>query len=598
MTSPYSELKKACKAFPSDPGIYLMKDDKDKIIYIGKAKSLKKRICNYFDLINTDGFRWKHKNIDNDKIIWKNKKLLQKISEIEFIITDNEVEAFLLEANLIKQYRPIFNIELKDQERFTYLKITDETFPRLLVARRNRKSDFTGPEGEIFGPFVYGSSRFISIGTLRKIFKVRICNRLPKKPCLEYFINNCDAPCIQKITMEKYHENINSLKQILKKRDGIQDFLTRMNKDMIEASNRQDYEHAKEIRDTIRTVENLKIKQKIDLIEKKDEEYVGFKVDKLNQTGYVMILKRSCGVISDTKQFEFDILGDNNFSSFLLQYYSSVSNIPETIYVNDIPESRNLLEVTFKKLSGHIVNINKIKRSKQDNGRFDLMKLILKNISIRIEKKYNPVLGNLRDLINLKETPLIIDCFDVSNFGTSFAVGSCVRFVNGTSFKSGYRRFKIQTLKDTQDDVRMINEIVGRRYEKHREKPSEKQYKINDVEEGNNKNVIIQEPNSDELFPIQYTNNKRLIDSLPNLIIIDGGRAQLNSAIKALTEKNLCIHAIALAKQNEEIFLPWERESLKISKKEPVMHLIQSIRDEAHRFGLSYNRMLRKTRLK
>jgi excinuclease ABC subunit C len=167
-----------------------------------------------------------------------------------------------------------------------------------------------------------------------------------------------------------------------------------MNKDMVEASNRQDYEHAKEIRDTIKTVENLKIKQKIDLIYKNDEEYVGFKVDKLNQRGYVLILKRSCGVISDTKQFEFDILGDNNFSSFLLQYYSSVSNIPETIYVNEIPESRNLLELTFKKLSGHIVNINKIKRSNQDNGGFDLMKLIMKNIYIRIEKKYNPVLGN------------------------------------------------------------------------------------------------------------------------------------------------------------------------------------------------------------
>ncbi|MGE5706377.1 MAG: hypothetical protein ACM3XP_06645, partial [Nitrososphaerales archaeon] len=345
-------------------------------------------------------------------------------------------------------------------------------------------------------------------------------------------------------------------------------------------------------------VENLKIKQKIDLIYKNDEEYVGFKVDKLNQTGQVLILKRSCGVISDTKQFEFDILGDNNFSSFLLQYYSSVSNIPETIYVNETPESKSLLELTFKKLSGHIVNIKKIKRSNQDNDGFDLMKLIMKNISIRIEKKYNPVLGILRDLINLKETPLIIDCFDISNFGTSFAVGSCVRFVNGSRFKSGYRRFKIQTVKDTQDDVRMINEIVGRRYEKDRKKTSEKGYKINDVDEDSNKNVIIQEPNSEDLFPNHYTSNKRLIDSLPNLIIIDGGRAQLNSAIKALAEKNLCIHTIALAKQNEEIFLPWKRESLKISKKEPVMHLLQSIRDEAHRFGLSYNKMLRKTRLK
>jgi len=186
-------LNKDEKKIPSNPGIYLMKDKTGKIIYIGKAKNLKNRITSYCSLNSESNLKYKDKNF------WKTQLLVKKVNDIEYILTDNEIEAFLLESNLIKKYRPIFNIELKDQQRYTYLKVTDEKFPRLLVARRNRNGDFQGIPGNIYGPFVYGSSRFLSIGILRKIFKVRICNRLPRKPCLEYFIHNCDAPCINKI---------------------------------------------------------------------------------------------------------------------------------------------------------------------------------------------------------------------------------------------------------------------------------------------------------------------------------------------------------------------------------------------------------------
>src|SRR5687767_4723382 len=158
------------KQIPSNPGIYLMKDKTSKIIYIGKAKNLKNRIKSYYNVNYTINLKYKDKNF------WKTQLLINKVNDIEYILTDNEIEAFLLESNLIKRYRPIYNIELKDQQRYTYLKITDEKFPRLLVARRNRNGDFQGPSGDIFGPFVYGSSRFLSIGILRKIFKIRICN--------------------------------------------------------------------------------------------------------------------------------------------------------------------------------------------------------------------------------------------------------------------------------------------------------------------------------------------------------------------------------------------------------------------------------------
>jgi excinuclease ABC subunit C len=190
------------QTYPQKPGVYIMKDTQEKVIYIGKAKNLHKRIKSYF---LKDSIRPRDKT----------SILVSRIRKIDYIITDNEIEAFLLESNLIKKYRPIFNIELKDQQRYTYLKITDEKFPRLLVTRRNRNGEFMGPKGEIFGPFVKGSSRFLTIGLLRKMFKIRICKQLPKRECLEYHIGNCDAPCINKISQQGYYKNIELIKNIL-----------------------------------------------------------------------------------------------------------------------------------------------------------------------------------------------------------------------------------------------------------------------------------------------------------------------------------------------------------------------------------------------
>ena len=358
---------------------------------------------------------------------------------------------------MIKRYRPVFNIELKDQQRYTYLKITDEKFPRLLVARRNRRGDFQGPKGDVIGPFVYGSSRFLSLGILRKLFKVRICNRLPKKPCLEYFIHNCDAPCINKIGEEKYLENIKLLKDILNKKNGLENFIANLKTEMNLESKKQNYERAKEIRDTVKTIEPLLINQKMDLKNRRNEEYIGIKTDILSGVSHILIFKRVNGVISDQKKYHYELIGDNNFSTFLLQYYTTSPQIPYKIYVNEIPESKTTLELALEKLSNHRVKIIKVTYS-VNNEKKDLMNLILKNLSIQIERKYNQSVIDLKNTLNLKEFPFIIDCFDVSNFGTSFAVGACVRFVNGYPYKNGYRRFKIKSLQSKQDDYLMIKE--------------------------------------------------------------------------------------------------------------------------------------------
>jgi len=342
------ELRKKVLTLPYEPGVYMMKNREGKIIYIGKAKNLKKRVMSYFTQRGS-----------SEASNWKTSKLVSKIEDIDFLVTDNEIEAFLLESNLIKQYRPLFNIDLKDQQRYTYLKISDEKFPRLLVARRNRDGKFTGIKGKVFGPFVHGSSKYLTIGLLRKIFKIRICNTLQKRPCLEYFINNCDAPCINNVTQSEYIDNVQSLENILTGKKSIEDFIEKMQNDMVSASNSLDYEKAKAIRDTVSRLENLRSRQKIEhsISSRSEEEYIGIIYDLLQSKAHVLILRRYRGVIRDRKKYQFDLLGDNSFSTFLSQYYSSKSSVPRFIYVNEDPGSKEALEKSLEKIASHKVNI-------------------------------------------------------------------------------------------------------------------------------------------------------------------------------------------------------------------------------------------------
>jgi len=533
------ELRKKVLMLPYEPGVYMMKDNDGKIIYIGKAKNLRKRVLSYFTQRGSDTSNW------------KTSKLVSKIQDVDFLVTDNEIEAFLLESNLIKQYRPLFNIDLKDQQRYTYLKISDEKFPRLLVARRNRDGKFTGTKGKVFGPFVHGSSKFLTIGLLRKIFKIRICDRLPKKPCLEYFINNCEAPCINNVTENEYIENVLSLENILAGRKSIDDFIDKMKEDMKDASSHLDYERAKAIRDTVSRLENLRTKQKIEhsISSRFEEEYIGIKYDFLQSKAHILILRRYRGVIRDRKKYQFDLIGDNSFSTFLSQYYYSKSSVPRFIYVNEEPDSKQALEKSLERTASHRVNIITVS-NRIDIERKQLMDLIVRNLSTYISKGFEPSLLDLKKALNLKLLPKIIDCFDISNLGLSIAVGSCVRFVNGIPEKSFYRKFKIKTVKD-QNDFAMINEIVSRRYSKE-----------------------------DKL-------------NLPDLVLIDGGKGQLKSAIEALSKLDLNIHCISIAKEREEIFVPFSSIPIVIPGSNKSLKILQYLRDEAHRFGLEYNIKLR-----
>ena len=517
---------------PSQSGVYLMKNAQDEIIYIGKAKNLKNRVRSYF---------LKNQN-------YKTKKLVEKIRDIEFVLTDNESEAFILESNLIKRYRPQYNIELKDQQRYTYLRITNEKYPRLLVARRTRSGRFLG-SGNVYGPFTHGSSKLLTIGTLRKTFKIRICKTLPKKACLEYHLDNCEAPCEFKDAQNAYSKHVEDLKLVLKGDEkSRQEFIEELHSEMQRAAEMQQYEKAKEIRDTLQRLDSLQTTQKMEYVENKpDEDYFGIKIAR--QTALIMTLKQSHGVIKDRDRFSFDLVGDNTFGNFLYQYYTT-HKIPKSIVLSQSPDNHILVQKLISHNAGYDVKMIVPKQGKKKQ----LIDLIMKNIDLIQSKDAEPGLVELQEILDLEKIPRIIECFDISNHGVDYAVGSMSRFVDGIPDKSGYRRFKIKTITG-RDDFAMIGEIVKRRYQRLVNEKSQK---------------------------------------FPNIVLIDGGKGQLNAALKSLQNLNVDIPCISLAKEDEVVFVPNCKDPIIIPKQNASLGILRYARDEAHRFAITYNRKLRK----
>ena len=443
---------------PTNPGIYLMKDSNKKIIYIGKAKNLKNRVRSYFN---------KNQN-------YKTQKLVENIFDIEFVLTDNESEAFLLESNMIKKYRPRFNIELKDQQRYTYLRLSDE----------------------------------------------------------------------------KYPEHVNKLEAVLKGKNDTKIFTKKLEDEMYHAAESQQFERAKDIRDTLIRLGSLQTKQKMEYVKNSDEEYFGIGIKE--QTATIMNFRMINGVIRDSDKFFFDLVGDNSFSNFLYQYYST-HKIPKFIILSELLENQELLESLLSEQSGFAVKIMTPTRGKKN----DIMNLILKNIQLIHSKGANPGLVELQEILNLPSLPNIIECFDISNHGAEFAVGSMSSFIGGIPNKSGYRKFKIKTITG-RDDFAMIGEIVKRRY-----------YRL--LEENS---------------------------TLPDLILIDGGKGQLSAALKSLESLGIKLPCISLAKENEEVYLPKTKDPIVIPKHKESLKILQYARDETHRFGVAYNRTIRKNQIK
>ena len=515
---------------PISPGCYLFKDSAGSIIYIGKAKNLADRVRSYFSAT--------HENA-------KTAKLVSEISSVEFILTDNEAEALVLENSLIRQHYPKYNIDLKEAERFTYIQITDEPFPRMLLVRKNRAGKIKA-KGKLYGPFTGGSAYLLVASTLRKIFKIRICKRLPKRACLQYFIGNCDAPCEKKEAAAHYVENVRALEKVLSGKEGLDAVLEDLRVRMRGASDLLQFEKAKQMRDSIRALEGLLQRQKIEHLGRGNEDFISFHVR--GEKANVQMFCAIGGLIRERKKFELETRAEEDVAgAFLSRFYSS-NPIPPKIFVDMQPSSQNALEQYLSSLREGPVEI--IVPQKGDKRK--LLELLRKNIYSEISGHSDPSLVQLQQALSLPVLPYTIECFDISNLFGTHIVASMVQFKNAKPNKSNYRHFNIKSTP-TQDDFASMREVVYRRY--HR----------------------LKEENS----------------PLPDLILIDGGAPQLNAALSSLRELALQIPCISLAKKEEEIYHPEMLEPLRLPRASPALKVLQYCRDEAHRFAISFHRRKR-----
>jgi excinuclease ABC subunit C len=507
---------------PTDPGCYLFKDKNSKIIYVGKAKNLRKRVKSYVQKNDLDA---------------KTQSLIKHVESVDYIATDNEVEAFILENTLVKKYQPKYNIDLKDAKSYAFIQLTDEEFPRVLLARKK-----TG-KGKFYGPFVSAQERDYILHFLRKTFALKTCKKLPKKPCLRHHINLCDAPCADLINKEDYNKKIARVKLVLS--GNTKKLLKQMQKEMKNHSEKSQFEQALNIRDEITAIERLSEHQNMQRQKQYNEDIINYKIK--DEKVYLMLFNIYNGLLSNKNEYVFDY-NDDFLEEFIIQYYSESSIPKEIIVPKKMGESIDFFLETRK---GKKVKITK----PQKGAKKQLLGLVEKNIGIAFFADTDKV-DALKTKLKLQETPVVIECFDISHLSGTSTVGSMVQFRNGKSDKNNYRKFRIRTVKGIDDFV-AIAEVVRRR----------------------------------------YTRLKNEGDEFPNLVIIDGGRGQLNFALQELERLNLKIPIISIAKQFEEVYIPGMIHPLRLAKTEKALKFIQEMRDEAHRFAIKYNRLLRKKEL-
>ena len=505
---------------PSAPGCYLFFDKEGTIIYVGKAKHLKKRVSSYFQ------------KKDHDR---KTQSLVASIARISVMVTNTETEAFLLENNLIKKHQPKYNIDLKDAKRYAYIELTKEPFPRIGIARHATKEESTR-----FGPFVSAAERDNLIRIVRKIFHIRSCRRLPKRACLRYHMHTCSGPCIGAITREEYQQQVDRAAALLKGKSA--ELLLSLREEMAHYSAREEYEKALALRNQISAVTRLSERQHVERPKETDQDVIGYTIS--DDTVYLMVFSVEKGLLAGKQEYSFDNREDF-FEEFLVQYYADRVPPSELILPHEVDDALEGYLTDRKGKSVH-VTVPKIGEKKK------LLDLVEKNLEyafLKNEMKTKDLQANLQ----LADAPEVIECFDISHLSGTAMVGSMVQFRNGVADKKNYRRFQIKSVEGI-DDFASIAEIVRRRYDR-----------------------LIREDRE-----------------LPDLIIIDGGKGQLSAAGESLRDLDLTIPVIAIAKQEEDVYLPGEMLPRQLDRKGMALHYIQEIRDEAHRFAISYNRLLRK----
>ena len=547
------ELEESLKLVPTLPGCYIYYDKNGEIIYVGKAKNLKRRVSSYF-----------HKKHDRVKVA----VLVSKIEKMEYIITDSEVEALILEAHLIKKHKPKYNILLKDDKKYPYFLITDEDYPRITVVR---KKNINPDKGKFYGPYTNSRAMYSTLDFLKKIFPLKQCKtpKFSNRPCLYYHIGKCMAPCQGKVTPQEYQNIVAQVELFLSGKQT--ELIKKLKTQMEEYAKNEQYEKAARMRDSYLDLQKTLEHQKVVYENARLNEDI---IAVLYEEGIfaVTILLIREGRLIDKKDFTYFVENEDKdefFKTFFQEYYSTLMlEFPDKIVSTDL---ENIGDKQLYQDWLEIISHKKIKISygKSKQGR-ELAQLAQKNVqnlfeNARIKKlasirdDFNEVGAYLQETLKLTNFPNRIECYDISHIQGTNTVASMVVFYNGMSKKTAYKKFKLKTTEGKPDDFLSMKEVLTRRLSRLGEKNWEK----------------------------------------PDLIIIDGGKGQLSSVMEVVEEMRITgIDFVSLAKREEEVFLPHQSKSIRIPMDSNAMFLIQRIRDEAHRFAITYHRSLRSKALK
>ena len=554
----HSQLKEQLSSIPAKPGIYLMKDVNGKVIYVGKAVNLRNRVRSYF-----------HASANRFP---KTRHLRQDLSDLDFIVTASELEALILECNLIKKYQPRYNVMLKDDKRYPYIKITwQEAYPRIYTVRRMQNDG-----AKYYGPFTATWAVSQTLDLLRKIFPYLTCKReitgQDKRACLYYHIGRCPGPCIGAVSQEEYRTLVSQICRFLegKSEEVIDDLRTQM----AAASERLEFERAATLRDQIVALERVIERQRVVSSAVADEDVIAFACQDGNACVQVFFIRR--GKLIGREYFVLEGTADEDarqiMTSFVKQFYDKAAYVPSEILLQSDIDEAMIIQSWLRTKRGTKVALKVPRRGQKK----ELVQMAAENAAETLahlraqwlldEGKSVEALAELQEHLELAQPPARIECYDISNIQGKAATGSMVVFAKGVPRKSDYRRFKIRTVEGA-DDYAMMQEVLRRRFRKA---------------VGNTREIG--ELAKDTAWTI-----------LPDLIVVDGGKGQLNAALEVMDEYGLreAVPVVGLAKEREAIFAPDRPEPILLPGGSQGLFLMQRIRDEAHRFALQYHRRLR-----
>ncbi|MBN2356792.1 excinuclease ABC subunit C [candidate division KSB1 bacterium] len=536
-----------------NPGVYLFKDHRGDVIYVGKAKILRNRVRSYFQVSRVPDL--------------KTSRLVEKIADFETIVTDSELEALILEANLVKEYRPRYNINLKDDKSFPYIRVTNEPFPRLFATRKIVRDG-----SRYFGPYTDVASMRELLKTIKRMFPIRSCNfnLTPEniaakkfKICLDYHIKKCHGPCEGLINREEYGQIIDYVVGFIlgKSNRVVEEIKHRMQ----EAATNRRFEQAARLRDQLQTIEAFRMRQKVVDANLRERDIIALAKDDADACCVVFRLRE--GKIIGRQHFYLNGIEDEDASAitaaFIKQFYALNNEVPaEILLPAALGDEKSPIQAWLsQKRKGAVELTAPVRGEKAQLIRMCEKNagLLLQELLLQKEKNKDYVPGSVQALqrdLHLDKLPVRIEAFDISNIQGTDPVASMVCFINGKAQRSQYRRFRIRS-KAAPDDFAMMREVVGRRYKRQLQEKGE----------------------------------------LPDLILIDGGKGQLNAALQALRELHIAeLPIAALAKRLDEIYLPGSADPVNVRRDSAGLRLLQRLRDEAHRFAVTYHRTLRKRR--